>query len=58
MEIFFDRMDEENSKTQRRNGRIKKIHKNKKERMEGIFYYFYVRGGSHTCVFSIGRKCP
>jgi hypothetical protein len=35
MERFFDGMDHENSKTQGENGHIRKIHKNKKERMEG-----------------------
>jgi hypothetical protein len=31
---FFDRMDQENSKTQGGKGQIRKIQKNKKERME------------------------
>jgi len=35
MERFFDGMDEENSKTQGGKRQMKKIHKNKKERMEG-----------------------
>jgi hypothetical protein len=34
MERFFDGMDDENSKTQGAKGQIRKIQKNKKERME------------------------
>jgi hypothetical protein len=59
MEFFFDGMDQENSKTQGGKGQIRKIQKNKNERMEERKRTdFYVLGGSHTCVFSIGQGCP
>ncbi len=58
MERKFDRMDQENSKTQGRKGQIRKIQKNKMERMEESKRTdFYVLGGSHTCVFSICGRC-
>jgi len=56
---IFDGMDQEISKTQGEKGQIRKIQKNKKERMEERKRTdFYVLGGSHTCVFSIGWGCP
>jgi hypothetical protein len=60
MERFFDGMDQENSKPQGGKGQIRKIQKNKKERMEERKKKrdFYVRGGFHTHVFSISWECP
>jgi hypothetical protein len=59
MERFFDVTDQENSKTQGGNGGgNRRIQKNKKERMEERRRDFYVCGGSHTRVFSIGREHP
>ncbi len=58
MERLFDGMDQENSKT-RGKGQIRKIQKNKKERMEERKRRdFYVHGGSHTCVFLISQEHP
>ncbi len=57
MERLFDGMDQENSKTQGGKGQIRKIQKNKKERMEERKRRdFYVHGGSHTGVFFIVRE--
>jgi len=51
MERIFDRTDEENSKTQGGKGQIRKIQKNKKERMEERKREeFYIHGGS-TFIF-------
>ncbi len=36
-------------------GQIRKIQKHKEERKRRNFY---ICGGSHTCVFSIGQECP
>jgi hypothetical protein len=59
MERFFDGMDPKNSKTQGGKGQIKKIQKNKKERVEERKRRdFYVGGGSHTRVFSIDWEHP
>jgi len=58
MEIIFDGTNEENSKTQGRKGHIRKIQKNKKERMkERKRKKFYICGGS-TFVFSTGWGRP
>jgi len=59
MKSFFDGTDQENSKTQGVKGQIRKILKNKKERMEERKRSdFYIHGGSHICVFSIGQEHP
>ncbi len=59
MERFFDDMDQENFKTQGGKGQIRKIQKDKKERMEERKRRdFYIRGGSHNRVFSTGQECP
>jgi hypothetical protein len=59
MERFFDDMDQEIFKTQGEKGHIRKIQKNKKERMEERKRRdFYVSGGSHSHVFSISQECP
>ncbi len=59
MEQFFDGTDQENSKTQRGRGQIKKIQENKKEIMEERKRRdLCLGGGSHTCVFAIGWGCP
>jgi hypothetical protein len=47
---IFDGTDQENSKTQGGKAQIKKIQKNKKERMkERKRKDFDTHGGSHTC---------
>jgi len=57
VERFFDGTDQEYSKTQGRKGQIWKIPKKKMERMEETKRkYFYIRGGSHTHVFCMGRE--
>jgi hypothetical protein len=59
MKSFFDGTDQENSKTQGVEGQIRKIQKNKKERMEERKRRdFYIHGGSHICVFSISQEHP
>jgi hypothetical protein len=64
MKRFFDGTDQVNSKTQGGKGEIRKIQTNKKERMEErkrrdlFLFIFYIRGGSHTRVFSISRERP
>jgi hypothetical protein len=57
MEIFFDGMDQENSKTQGRKAQIMKIQKTKRVRMEERKRRdFYIHGGSHTHVFCISQQ--
>jgi hypothetical protein len=53
-------MNQEISKTQGGKGQIRKIQKNKKERMEERKRrdFFPICGGSHTCVFFIGQEHP
>ncbi len=53
-------MNQEISKTQGGKGQIRKIQKNKKERMEERKRrdFFSICGGSHTHVFPIGRERP
>jgi hypothetical protein len=59
MERSFDGLNHGNSKTQGGKGQIRKIQKNKKERLEERKRRdFYTRGGSHTHMFSIGREHP
>jgi hypothetical protein len=56
MERFFYGTDRENSETQGGKGQIRKI-QNKQEGKNGAKEkkrFFYVHGGSHTCLFSIG----
>jgi hypothetical protein len=55
MERFFDGTDQENSKPQGRKAQIRKMKKNKMERMEERKRRdFYIHGGSHTHLFCIG----
>jgi hypothetical protein len=57
MERFFDARDQKNSKTQGGKVHIRKLKKNKKERMEDRKRRdCYVFGGSCTHVFSLCRK--
>ncbi len=59
MERFFDGTDQENLKTPGGKGQIRRIDKNKKERMdERKRRDFHLCGGSHTGVFSLRREHP